>query len=96
MLLKRFKQIFGSLKENKNFPLYFWKFHLSILRNFSYKDVHVTGARRLAKIAKESGVEKFIHVSHLNAKAEPQTIWKTSAYLKTKVLFKYINQKVKV
>ncbi|CAL1547103.1 unnamed protein product [Lymnaea stagnalis] len=53
-------------------------------KNFSYKDVHVTGARRLAKIAKESGVEKFIHVSHLNAKAEPQTIWKTSQYLKTK------------
>lgn len=36
-------------------------------RNFSFKDVHVDGARRIARIAHFSGVSRFIHVSHLNA-----------------------------
>lgn len=36
-------------------------------RNFDYKSVHVSGAERIAKIAAESGVSRFIHLSHLNA-----------------------------
>ncbi|SCZ96596.1 BZ3500_MvSof-1268-A1-R1_Chr4-4g07462 [Microbotryum saponariae] len=36
-------------------------------RNFSFDDVHVSGARRLARIAHISGVSRFIHLSHLNA-----------------------------
>lgn len=40
-------------------------------KNFSFKDVHVDGARRLARIARESGVEKFIQLSALNASAHP-------------------------
>lgn len=36
-------------------------------RNFQYGDVHVTGAERIAKVAAEAGVERFVHVSHLNA-----------------------------
>lgn len=35
-------------------------------KNFKFYDVHVTGARRLARIAREAGVEKFIHLSSLN------------------------------
>ncbi|XP_005097061.1 NADH dehydrogenase [ubiquinone] 1 alpha subcomplex subunit 9, mitochondrial [Aplysia californica] len=53
-------------------------------KNFTYNDVHVKGARRLARIAKECGVERFIHMSHLNAKADPQKIWTSSDYLKSK------------
>ncbi|SCV69022.1 BQ2448_2042 [Microbotryum intermedium] len=36
-------------------------------KNFSFDDVHVSGARRLARIAYTSGVSRFIHLSHLNA-----------------------------
>ncbi|KIK07979.1 hypothetical protein K443DRAFT_128758 [Laccaria amethystina LaAM-08-1] len=36
-------------------------------KNFDYKSVHVSGAERIAKIAAESGVSRFIHLSHLNA-----------------------------
>jgi len=32
--------------------------------------VHVAGAKSIARIAQESGVSKFIHVSHLNASLE--------------------------
>lgn len=41
-------------------------------RNFSFDDVHVTGARTIARLAKEAGVEKFIHVSALNATSSPE------------------------
>ncbi|GFR75149.1 NADH dehydrogenase [ubiquinone] 1 alpha subcomplex subunit 9, mitochondrial [Elysia marginata] len=53
-------------------------------KNFSFNDVHNDGARRLARISKECGVETFIHMSHLNAKAEPQKIWNGSKYLESK------------
>lgn len=43
-------------------------------KNFKFKDVHVDGARRLARIAKESGVERFIHLSSLNASPNPTPI----------------------
>lgn len=36
-------------------------------RNFKFRDVHVDGAERIAKIAAQAGVPRFIHVSHLNA-----------------------------
>lgn len=39
----------------------------TLIRNFDYKSVHVSGAERIAKIAAESGVSRFIHLSHLNA-----------------------------
>lgn len=48
-------------------------------RNFSFDDVHVTGARRIARIANLSGVSRFIHVSHLNA--DPNS---ASAFYRTK------------
>lgn len=43
-------------------------------KNFPFKEVHVEGARRLARIARESGVEKFIHVSALNANPDPEPL----------------------
>ena len=41
-------------------------------KNFSFEDVHVEGARTLARICKESGVERLIHLSCLNASSNPQ------------------------
>ncbi|KAI0769876.1 NADH dehydrogenase [Fomes fomentarius] len=36
-------------------------------KNFSFDDVHVKGAQTIATIAAQAGVERFVHVSHLNA-----------------------------
>jgi len=51
-------------------------------RHFSIEDVHIEGARRLARIAKECGVERFIQMSNVNAKADPQVIFQPSRVLK--------------
>jgi len=32
-------------------------------RNFDFEEVHVEGARRIARIAREADVERFVHVS---------------------------------
>ncbi|XP_078712771.1 NADH dehydrogenase [ubiquinone] 1 alpha subcomplex subunit 9, mitochondrial [Lampetra fluviatilis] len=50
-------------------------------RNNSFDDVHVVAARDIALAAKEAGVPKLIHVSHLNA-----DIRSASKYLRTKCL----------
>ncbi|TGZ54110.1 NADH dehydrogenase [ubiquinone] 1 alpha subcomplex subunit 9, mitochondrial [Temnothorax longispinosus] len=39
-------------------------------RNFTFHEVHVEGARRLARLCKEANVEHFIHVSALNVGEE--------------------------
>ncbi|GAA5830129.1 hypothetical protein JCM3766R1_002795 [Sporobolomyces carnicolor] len=36
-------------------------------KNFDFNDVHVSGARRIARIAAQSGVSRLVHVSHLNS-----------------------------
>lgn len=54
-------------------------------RNFSFNDVHVDGPRLIARIARECGVEKLIHFSSLNASPDPQTIFKQSQFLISKV-----------
>lgn len=43
-------------------------------RNFSLEDTHVTVARHLARIAKECGVDKFIHMSALNCTEHPKPV----------------------
>ncbi|XP_051170557.1 NADH dehydrogenase [ubiquinone] 1 alpha subcomplex subunit 9, mitochondrial [Leptopilina boulardi] len=43
-------------------------------KNFTFEDVHVKGARTLARICKESGVERFIHLSCLNANPNPKQL----------------------
>jgi NADH dehydrogenase (ubiquinone) 1 alpha subcomplex subunit 9 len=55
-------------------------------KNYKFDDVHVTGARDLARIARESGVERFIHMSHLNAQPNPTPIYVKggSGYLRSK------------
>ncbi|TMS36633.1 hypothetical protein L596_003753 [Steinernema carpocapsae] len=55
-------------------------------KNYSYADVHEHGARRLARIAREMGVERFIHVSALNATPTPKSVMLKdgSEWLRTK------------
>ncbi|KAH7921907.1 39kDa subunit of Ndufa9, NADH ubiquinone oxidoreductase [Leucogyrophana mollusca] len=36
-------------------------------KNFDYSSVHVSGAERIAKVAAQAGVQRLVHVSHLNA-----------------------------
>ena len=50
-------------------------------RNFDYNSVHVAGAERIARIAAENGVQRFVQVSHLNASPDSK-----SAFYKTKAL----------
>lgn len=54
--------------------------------NFSLEDVHVTGARTIARIAKELGVETFLHCSALNATENPKPTFrkKGSKFYSTK------------
>lgn len=59
-------------------------------RNFSYDDVHVKGAETIARVAKEQGIEKLIHLSALNASHPKPTIFnKVSNFVRTKVCTLY-------
>ncbi|XP_059060052.1 NADH dehydrogenase [ubiquinone] 1 alpha subcomplex subunit 9, mitochondrial [Achroia grisella] len=57
-------------------------------KNFTYTDVHVEGPRRIARICREVGVERLIHLSYLNAEENPTplvlkkpSLYKISKYL---------------
>ncbi|RWS31131.1 hypothetical protein B4U80_09102 [Leptotrombidium deliense] len=56
--------------------------------SFTYDEVHVEGARMLARVARQAGVQRFIHVSALNSSPNPkQHTWFAkggSQFLKTK------------
>lgn len=56
--------------------------------NYSFEQVHIEGARRLARLAREMGVQRFIHVSAMNASPNPKEYFIPggSQYLKTKGL----------
>jgi len=41
-------------------------------RNFSFKDVQLTGARTVARLAKECGVKRLIHFSSMNVEKDPK------------------------
>lgn len=55
-------------------------------KNFPFKEVHVEGARRIARISREAGVDKFIHLSALNASPNPEPLVyeKGSEFLRSK------------
>jgi NADH dehydrogenase (ubiquinone) 1 alpha subcomplex subunit 9 len=42
--------------------------------NFKFHDVNVTGARTVARLAKECGVKRLIHFSSLNCDPNPKVI----------------------
>lgn len=49
-------------------------------KNFSFNDVHVDGAARIAAAAREAGVPRLVHVSHLNASADsPSAFYRSKA-----------------
>lgn len=50
-------------------------------KNFTFQDVHVDGARRIAEAAQAAGVARLIHISHLSANPESP-----SGFLRTKAL----------
>ncbi|KIJ54415.1 hypothetical protein M422DRAFT_775527 [Sphaerobolus stellatus SS14] len=55
-------------------------------KNFSFADVNVKGAERIAKLATENGVPRLVHVSHLNASLDsPSAFYRTKAEGERKV-----------
>ena len=41
-------------------------------RNYSFEDVNITGPQRIARVCKEMGVQRLVHMSHINAREEPE------------------------
>jgi len=54
--------------------------------NFSFRDVNVDGPALLAKVCKEMGVQRLVHMSSINAREQPQTAFlkNGSEWLRTK------------
>jgi len=55
-------------------------------KNFKYEDVNIEGPATLARICKEAGVQRFVHMSHINAREQPAKAFLPggSKFLKTK------------
>ncbi len=43
--------------------------------NYSFEDVHVTGAATIAELAKQAGVKSFVHISSLSANELSHSKW---------------------
>jgi len=41
-------------------------------RNFKYEDVNVVGPQTIARICREMGVKRLVHISHINAREKPE------------------------
>ncbi|KAF8636019.1 hypothetical protein AX15_000179 [Amanita polypyramis BW_CC] len=55
-------------------------------KNFDFTSVHIAGAERIARIAAQEGVSRFVHVSHLNANlSSPSKFHQTKAEGEEKV-----------
>lgn len=54
--------------------------------NFDFDSIHVEGARAIARIARESGIKRLIHVSALNSSPNPEAHYVKggSKFLKSK------------
>ncbi|KAI9009125.1 hypothetical protein DFJ74DRAFT_686995 [Hyaloraphidium curvatum] len=50
-------------------------------KSFTFHDTHIAGAQKIAKLAKENGVTKFIHVSALNARPDSKSLFLRSKAL---------------
>eukprot|EP00095_Tigriopus_kingsejongensis_P005589 maker-scaffold12_size759060-snap-gene-6.21 protein:Tk05589 transcript:maker-scaffold12_size759060-snap-gene-6.21-mRNA-1 annotation:"nadh dehydrogenase 1 alpha subcomplex subunit mitochondrial precursor" len=55
-------------------------------RNFSFQDINVEAPAKMARIAREMGVKRFIHISDINARENPKRVFLPggSKYLRTK------------
>ena len=42
-------------------------------KNYSYEDVNITGPQTIARICKEAGVKRLVHMSHINARENPES-----------------------
>jgi NADH dehydrogenase (ubiquinone) 1 alpha subcomplex subunit 9 len=56
--------------------------------NFSYEDVNITAPQTIARLCKEAGVKRLVHMSHINAREEPEKAFLPggSRFLKTKFM----------
>ncbi|BHF64592.1 39kDa subunit of ndufa9, NADH:ubiquinone oxidoreductase [Sparganum proliferum] len=56
-------------------------------RNFTLEQVNVEGAARIARLSKEMGIERFVHISALTQNPNPQRyVWRPSEFLRTKAV----------
>jgi len=40
--------------------------------NYSFEKVHIEGPQRIARLCKEAGVKRLVHMSHINAREKPE------------------------
>jgi len=57
-------------------------------RNYKFEDINIHGPKMLARLARECGVQNFIHISALNAREKPKRLFmpNPSNFLRTKWL----------